>query len=42
MKPFNEQIDALVKLGYGQPAARAKVAHDAILLKELVNFVASL
>lgn len=32
MKPFNEQIDALVKLGYGQPAARAKVAHDAILL----------
>ena len=31
MKPFAEQIEALVKLGYGQAAAQAKVAHDAVL-----------
>lgn len=32
MKPFCEQIDMLLKHGYRRPAARAKVAHDAILL----------
>lgn len=31
MKPFAEQIEALVELGYGQAAAQAKVAHDAVL-----------
>lgn len=32
MKPFAEQIESLVKRGYGQAAAQAKVAHDAVLL----------
>ena len=32
MKPFAEQIEALMELGYGQAAAQAKVAHDAVLL----------
>ena len=30
--PFAEQIETLVSLGYGQAAAQAKVAHDAVLL----------
>lgn len=32
MMPFAEQIETLVSLGYGQAAAQAKVAHDAVLL----------
>ena len=32
MKPFAEQIETLVAQGYGQAAAQAKVAHDAVLL----------
>ena len=32
MKPFAEQIETLVAKGYGQAAAQAKVAHDAVLL----------
>lgn len=32
MKSFSEQIETLLSLGYRRPAARAKVAHDAILL----------
>ena len=32
MKPFAEQIETLMELGYGQAAAQAKVAHDAVLL----------
>lgn len=32
MKPFAEQIESLVARGYGQAAAQAKVAHDAVLL----------
>ena len=32
MKPFAEQIEALMELGYGLAAAQAKVAHDAVLL----------
>ena len=32
MRPFSEQIEALVEQGYGQAAAQAKVAHDAVLL----------
>lgn len=31
MRPFAEQIESLVQLGYGQAAAQAKVAHDAVL-----------
>ena len=31
MKPFAEQIESLVEQGYGQAAAQAKVAHDAVL-----------
>ena len=31
MRPFAEQIESLVELGYGQAAAQAKVAHDAVL-----------
>ena len=31
MKPFAEQIESLVAQGYGQAAAQAKVAHDAVL-----------
>ncbi len=31
MKPFAEQIESLVAQGYGQTAAQAKVAHDAVL-----------
>ena len=32
MRPFAEQIETLVAQGYGQAAAQAKVAHDAVLL----------
>ncbi len=32
MRPFAEQIETLVARGYGQAAAQAKVAHDAVLL----------
>ncbi len=32
MRPFAEQIKILVAQGYGQAAAQAKVAHDAVLL----------
>ncbi len=32
MKPFSEQIESLVALGYNQAAAQAKVAHDVVLL----------
>jgi predicted nucleotidyltransferase component of viral defense system len=32
MRPFAEQIEILVSQGYGQAAAQAKVAHDAVLL----------
>ena len=31
MRPFAEQIESLVRQGYGQAAAQAKVAHDAVL-----------
>ena len=31
MRPFAEQIESLVEQGYGQAAAQAKVAHDAVL-----------
>jgi len=31
MRPFSEQIESLVAQGYGQAAAQAKVAHDAVL-----------
>ena len=32
MRPFSKQIESLVAQGYGQAAAQAKVAHDAVLL----------
>ena len=32
MMPFSRQMEVLVEQGYGQAAAQAKVAHDAILL----------
>ena len=32
MRPFAEQIETLVAQGYGQAAAQARVAHDAVLL----------
>ena len=32
MRPFAAQIETLVAQGYGQAAAQAKVAHDAVLL----------
>lgn len=32
MKSFADQIETLVRQGYGQAAAQAKVAHDAVLL----------
>lgn len=32
MRPFAEQVEALVAKGYGLAAAQAKVAHDAVLL----------
>jgi len=32
MRSFAEQIESLVERGYGQAAAQAKVAHDAVLL----------